>query len=276
MTGRTPAPLTRRKALGLSLAVSGVTAAAARRWRAEEIRRFSAPEAHQAVAVDAEHFYAIGNHVIAQYDKKSGRRLAGWQCERGKPLIHLNSGVVREGWLYCAHSNYPEVPMASSVEIWETKGLRHAKTHSFGIFAGSATWLDSREGHWYVTFGHYGNRAGEANRDPRWTTLIQFDSSWRRLQAWVYPEQVLSRLGDYTISGGIFGPDNTIFCTGHDHPEIYVLRFPEGGSNLVLKDTFVTPSKGQGIAWDPSQAGILYSIDRATREVIVTRVFTDG
>jgi hypothetical protein len=224
------------------------------------------------VAVDAEHFYAIGNHVIGKYHKNTGKRLSGWECEPGKPLVHLNSGLVRSGVLYCAHSNYPKVPVVSSIEMWETKTLRHTGAHSFGISEGSATWVDSREGRWYVTFGHYGRRAAEPNRDPRWTTLVQFDSEWRRLQGWVYPEEVISRLGEYSISGGVFAPDGTLFCTGHDNPEIYVLSFPEGGSTLVLRNTFATPNKGQGISWDPAEAGILYSIDRGAREVIVTRL----
>jgi outer membrane protein assembly factor BamB len=236
------------------------------------MRRFKAPEANQAVAVDAAHFYAIGNHVVGKYEKRTGERVALWQCEAGKPLNHLNSGVVREGVLYCAHSNYPGVPMVSSIETWETKTLRHSGSHSFGIFAGSATWIDFRAGHRYVTFAHYGNRAAEPNRDPRWTTLIQFDAEWRQVQGWVYPEEVIAKLGQYSISGGVFAGDGKLFCTGHDNPEIYVLRFPEGGSTLALEETFAVPNQGQGIAMDASELGTLYAIDRAKGEVIVIRV----
>jgi hypothetical protein len=263
--------LTRREALAVPLSIA-ILRAAPSRWRSEEVQRYATPEANQAVAVDADHFYAIGNHVIAKYGKKDGKRLTSWECEKGKPLIHLNSGIVRSGVLYCTHSNFPGVPMTSSIEMWDTGTLRHISTHSFGSFVGSATWLDFYEGRRYVTFGHYGNRAAEPNRDPRWTSLLEFDSDWRRLQGWVYPEEVVSRLGQYTISGGVFGPEGKIFCTGHDNPEIYVLRFPQGGSTLVLEDTFSTPNHGQGIAWDPSQPDTLFAIDRAKREVIVMRV----
>ena len=262
------APLSRRGALCLPL----LLAAPARRWRCEELRRFAAAEAHQAVAVDESHFYAIGNHVVAKYDKKTGRRVAGWECERGKPLIHLNSGAVRAGVLHCAHSNYPAVPMASSIERWDAGTLEHTGSHSFGIYAGSATWIDFRLGEPHVTFGHYGNRAAEPGRDPRWTTLVQFDANWRRLQAWVYPDEVISRLGQYTISGGVFAPGDRILCTGHDNPEIYVLTFPKGGSTLVLEDTFAVPNHGQGIALDPAEPDTLYSIDRANQQVIVSRL----
>lgn len=219
--------LTRRQALCLPLAAA--SAAAEGRHRTEEIRRFKAPEAHQAVAVDAEAFYAIGNHILARYDRKTGRRLAAWECERAKPLIHLNSGVVRDGVLYSAHSNFPGIPMVSSIEMWDAKTLRHQASHSFGIYGGSATWLDVKDGRWFVTFGHYGNTAAEPGRDPRWTTLVEFDSEWRHRRGWVYPEEVLSKLGAYTISGGVFAPGGALLCTGHDHPEIYLLGFPRGG-----------------------------------------------
>ncbi len=222
--------------------------------------------------MDERCFYAIGNHAVAKYDKVSGKRLDGWECERGRPLIHLNSGVVRAGVLYCAHSNYPGVPMVSSIEMWDTTTLRHNGSHSFGIFAGLATWVDFHQGHRYVCFGHYANRAAEPNRDPRWTTLIQFDEVWTPRQSWVYPDEVLAKLGQYTISGGVFTPGETIFCTGHDNAEVYVLRIPEGGSTLVLESVFETPNKGQGIALDPSDPSLLYAIERGTKEVLVIRV----
>lgn len=272
MTERESARIARRTVLSLPLATGALRAEPGRRWTCEEVRRFPAPEANQAVAVDAAHFYAIGNRVVAKYDKTTGKRIAIWECESGKPLTHLNSGIVRAGVLYCAHSNFPGVPMVSSIETWDAKTLRHTGSHSFGIFAGSATWFDWHGGNWYGTFAHYGGSGGEPNRDPRWTTLLQFDAQWRPLQGWVYPQEVVAKLGQYSISGGVFAPDGRIFCTGHDEPEMYAIRFPEGGSTLVLEDTFATPIHGQGIAWDPSSPGTLYGISRSTREVVLTRI----
>ena len=145
-------------------------------WRSKEVRRWPAPEANQAVAVDARHFYAIGNHVIAKYDKKTGQRVSDWECEKGNPLIHLNSGIVRDGVLYCAHSNYPSVPMVSSIEMFDTKTMRHTGTHSFGIVDGSATSIDFRQGRWYVTFGHYGtsreNRIATRATPILWNSML--------------------------------------------------------------------------------------------------------
>jgi hypothetical protein len=123
-----------------------------------------------------------------------------------------------------------------------------------------------------VTFAHYKSNADEVARDPRWTTLIQFDGDWRQRQSWVYPDEVVSKLGTFSISGGVFTRDGKLYCTGHDNPEVYVLRFPEGGSTLALEETFAMPMKGQGIALDPVDASLLYGIDRAKREIVVTRV----
>lgn len=260
--------MTRRSILALPFAA----AAAPQRRRAEELRRIPAPEANQGVAADDRHLYAIANHAIGKYDKQSGKRVALWECENGKPLVHLDSGVVHDGVLWCAHSNYPGVPMTSSIETWDAATLRHTGSHSFGIFAGSATWIDLRDGFRYVTFAHYRGASDEPSRDPRWTALIQFDSDWRQRQSWIYPAELVARLGDYSISGGVFTRDGKLFCTGHDNPEVYVLAFPQGGSSLVLEETIAMPMKGQGIALDPADAAILYGIDRARREIVVTRL----
>lgn len=162
--------------------------------------------------------------------------------------------------------------MLSSIETWATGSLRHVRSHSFGIEAGSATWVQFHQGYWYVTFAHYANRAAEPNRDPRWTTLLQFDPEWRRLQGWAYPAELLAKLGQYSISGGVFHPSGVMLCTGHDNPEIYVLGFPAGGSTLVLHDTIAAPIQGQGIALDPADPTVLYAIDRSAREIIVLRL----
>jgi hypothetical protein len=260
--------MTRRTILALPLAA----AASPQRRRFEEVRRIAAPEANQGVAADDRFVYAIANHAIGKYDRESGKRVAGWECENGKPLIHLDSGVVHEGVLWCAHSNYPGVPMTSSIETWDAATLRHTGSHSFGIFAGSATWVDLRDGFRYVTFAHYRGASDEASRDPRWTTLIQFDADWRQRQSWIYPAELVSRLGDYSISGGVFTRDGKLYCTGHDNPEVYVLSFPRGGSTLVLEETIAMPMKGQGIALDPTDSTILYGIDRARREIVAARI----
>ena len=260
--------ISRRSMLAMPLG-----AAAASTWRNEETRRSPAPEANQAVAVDADHFYAIGNHIVAKYDKKTGKRITASGMPEGR-AFDPSEQWDRARWslLYCAHSNYPGVPMISSIEMWDTKTMKHSGAHSFGIVDGSTTWIDYRQERWYVTFGHYGNQAGEPGRDARYTSLVEFDAGWRRVQGWAYPQTLVSKLGQYTISGGTFGPDGLLYCTGHDNPEIYVLSFPEGGGALKLEATFPAPNQGQGIAWDRSEPWTLYSIDRPKKEIIVTTV----
>jgi hypothetical protein len=262
--------MTRRGALLLPLAAA--LRAAAPTMRCEEVRRIPAPEANQAVAADDEFLYAIGNHAIGKYDKKTGKRVASWECENGKPLIHLDSGIIREGVLHCAHSNYPGVPMLSSIETWDVRTMRHTGSYSFGIFTGSATWMDMRAGYRYVTFAHYKGNGDEPGRDPRWTSLIQFDGDWRQRQAWAYPEEVVSRLGVMSLSGGVFAPDGRLYCTGHDNAELYVLRFPEGGSVLIVDEIVPTMIHGQGIALDPLDPTALYGIDRPGKQIIVARL----
>ena len=270
--------MTRRHLLQLSVAIAATPLAAAPTVRAqgrrvaEEVRRVPAREANQAVAADRTHLYAIDNHAIGKYDKQTGQRVGGWQCERGKPLIHLDNGVVHDGVLWCAHSNYPGVPMTSSIETWDAASLEHSSTYSFGIYEGSATWVDLRDGLRYVTFAHYRGSSDEPTRDPRWTTVVSFDAEWRRRQAWVYPDDVVEKLGNYSMSGGVFGPDGRLHCTGHDNAEIYVLTFPTGGSTLVLDEIVPMPMHGQGIALDPDDPTLLYGIDRPRREIVVARI----
>ena len=238
------------------------------------LKEFPAPEARQAVAVDSTCFYAIDNHAIGKYDKHTGQRLARWVGPDDGPIHHLNSGVVIGHLLYCAHSNYPHVPMSSSIEIWDTRTLQHVGNHSFGIYEGSATWVDYHDGSWWVVFANYATKGGQAGKDPSWTTLVRFDSSWVRREAWVFPDTVIERFRPYSNSGGSWGPDGLLYCTGHSRPELYVLKLPAAGCALDLVRIQPFPSPGQGIAWDRSEPGVLYSIDRGRRLVVVSRLQT--
>lgn len=63
-------------------------------WTHQELTRFPAAEAHQGVAVDATHFYAITNTAIGKYAKTTGENVGGWQARKNSPFKHLNAGVV--------------------------------------------------------------------------------------------------------------------------------------------------------------------------------------
>jgi outer membrane protein assembly factor BamB len=101
---------------------------------------------------------------------------------------------------------------------------------------------------------------------------VEFDDEWRRLKAWTFPEEMVERFGDYSSSGGAFGPDGRLYITGHDHKELYVLSFPKGGSEFIWLDTIAIESEGQAFRWDPGHPWTLYSIVKGTREVIVSRI----
>ncbi len=233
-----------------------------------EVRRFPSPAARQAVAVDAEHVYVIANRRIEKLDKRSLRKVAEWSGPEGGPIVHFNSGVVIDGRLHCAHSNYPGVPMLSSIEIFDTANLEHVGSHSFGISDGSITWVDRRQGHWWAGFAHYAGRGGEPGRGPEWSRVVRFDRDWRRVGSWAYPGELIERFDAYSNSGAVWGPDGLLYATGHDAREIYVLRLPAAGSLLELIEILPAPMAGQGIAWDPSVPRRLYGIVKKERVVV--------
>jgi hypothetical protein len=186
--------------------------------------------------------------------------------------VHLNSGVLIGDRLYAAHSNYPDLPMVSSIEIFDANTLEHVGTHSFGIFAGSATWIDRRDGFWWVAFANYEGRGGEPAKGPAWTTLVKFDDGWRPAGGYVFPAEVVERFGTRSSSGGAWGPDGYLYATGHDAAEVYVLRLPRAGSVLELVETVPVEAEGQGIAWDRSDPQALYTIIKRERTVVVSRM----
>ena len=238
----------------------------------EPVKRYEAEEARQGVALDEEHFYAIGNYYLGKYLKRDGSKLAHWECPEGEPLTHLNAGLVVGDRFYLAHSNYPGVPALSSVEIFDSENLEWVESHSFGHGLGSLTWMDQKDGKWYACFAFYGNRAKEPGRDPKWTQVVEFDSEWRRLQAWTFPAELIEKFGDYSSSGGAFGPDGLLYLTGHDNQELYVVDFPKGGSEFVWLDTIEIEAEGQAFAWDAAAPWTLYSILKSDRQVIVSRI----
>jgi hypothetical protein len=266
----------RARHLLLSLYLVAAAASAAQGSRElDEIARFSAAEARQGVAVDASHFYAVSDRAIGKYDKWSGALVTKWEGAKDGPIIHLDSGVVVDGKLYAAHSNYPAEPMTSSIEIYDTATLRHTGSHSFGIMWGSCTWLDRHDGAWWAVFANYSRVFGTSQRpygNSYWTTLVKFDDRWQWQQAWIFPNSVIRRSEPMSISGGSWGPDGQLYVTGHDHAEVYVMRLPRAGSVLEHVETIPFAVHGQGIAWDRSQPGVLYGISRPNSHVVAARV----
>jgi len=233
----------------------------------EQIREFVIREANQGVGVDARHFYAIDNQAIGKYDKKTGALVKRWQGEKDGPIRHLDGALLMDSKLYAAHSNYPEWPMTSSLEIWNANTLEHIGTHSFGINWGSLTWVDFYDGYWWMTFANYDVLLGPG-RTPYGnklaTQMIKFTPDFKMVESWVLPKSLLDRFEDMSNSGGSWGPDGFLYLTGHDPAELYRVRLPKFGSVLELVDVIPMNVRGQGIAWDRSDPGVIYGVIRAT------------
>jgi hypothetical protein len=238
---------------------------------AQVVRRYAAVEANQAVAVDGQYFYAIDNAAIGKYEKSSGTRVARWAGKPTGAIAHLNSGIVHDGLLYCAHSNYPDTPMVSSLELFDTDRMAHVRHIPLPNGMGSATWVDQRDGAWWVTFANYAGEGGEPGKGPDATTLVRFDRDWREQGAWYFPRALVSRWDGMSSSGGAWADERPLLTTGHHARELYVLELPASGRELVLTGMISIESEGQGIAFDRA-AGLLYSIQRRTREVLVSKL----
>jgi hypothetical protein len=254
--------------VGLLASTAG-TAACAR--EPDVVRRYDASEATQAVALDAEFFYAIGSAEIGKYDKNTGQRVAGWKERPGGPVAHLNSGIVVEQQLYCAHSNFPETPMVSSIEVFDPATMTHVRSMALPSGYGSATWIERTDRDWWVTFAHYSGSGGEPGRGSEHTRLVRFDSEWRPTGAWSFPSAVVERWDGMSSSGGVWLRPGRFLTTGHHAPEVYVLDLPASGTELVLRETLASAARGQGIAIDRASE-LLYSIQRDTRQVLVSRL----
>lgn len=243
-------------------------------WTFTEVRRIPAPEAHQGVASDGEFIYAIGDHALGKYRKTTGERVAGWECPKGEPLIHMNAGIVYRGVLVCAHSNFPGVPMMSSVEQFDLATLKPVGSRSLGRTDGSLTWIDRYQDGWVACFVHYGRTGGEPGRGPEWARLVQYDNEWRQLGGWTFPADLVAKLGErgFSFSGGAFGPGGNLFVTGHDEPTLFVLGIPTSGTTLQWLASIPIAAHGQAFGWDPREPGAFYSISRQAVEIIVGRV----
>ena len=227
-------------------------------------------DAHQGVGVGAKRVYAIGSRSISAHDKLTGNLLAQWKPGKSGNWIHLDSGLVLDGRLYCAHSNFPLLPMTGSVEIFDAVTLAWQARHVFEDPPGSCTWIDWHEGHWWVCFAHYNGFGGDPRIDHSATTLVRYSADWEEMQRWRFPKAVLARFGSYSCSGGSWGPDGFLYCTGHDAAEVYKLKVSDKREELELIEVKALACFGQGIAWDRTseESRNLYSIKRRSHEVV--------
>lgn len=235
-----------------------------------ELKRYPAPQAKQGVVANKKYFIVFSNDSIVKYDKKTGKEVSSFYSNK---LIHLNSGILRGNKLYCAHSNYPALPMWSSMEVWNIKTMKHIATHSFGIEYGSCTWIEKFKGSYYVMFAHYGTPGKmEPGKDVSWSQLVKFNKHWQKQEAWVLPQELIKKIEPFSLSGGVITKEGKILCSPHHNKELYLLEFPAQGAELVLSKTIATSINGQAIAWDTFEKDVLWGISRDTREVIKTKM----
>lgn len=256
--------------IGATLA--GLSATVEAQTTFTQVAEFSIDDANQGVGVDEDYFYPVDNTVIAKY-KKDGTFVAR-RDYKSLGMIHLDSAVVIHGKIYAAHSNYRRFPMTSSIEVFDADTLDHLGSHSIGIGLGSLTWLDEHDGFFYGAFANY-DRTGQlpdgTNVDLPYgtkynSTVVKFDKNWQVLEGWIFPVELLDKFEDMSNSGGTWGPDGSLYLSGHDPAEVYKIRFPKVGSILEVEETIPANIRGQGIAWDRSKPGMFYGIIRATDE----------
>lgn len=220
-----------------------------------QTRAIPAEEAFQAAAADKEFVYAISNQSVGKYSRTTGERVA---VSKGEAK-HLNSGFFWNGQLHCAHSNYPLKPEQSQIKALDTQSMQLSTRKDFGDIGGSLTWVLRHEDHWWCNFAYYG-----AENDR--TFLVKFDDEWREQDRFAYPLELISELGAYSLSGGVWRGEN-LFVTGHDDAVLFQLRLPESGDVLEYVGRQDIPFTGQGIASDPFTGGLV-GINRSKRLMV--------
>lgn len=236
------------------------------------IRTYEVPFSRQGVAVDSSYFYVINNSSISKHQKLDGRLVDFWEDEDSL-IHHMNSGIIIDEKLYTVNSNYPDFPMASSLEIFDPNTLEHIDNHSFGILNGSATWLDEYAGYWFVAFAHYTGRGSEPGKSNAWTRLVKFDREWKQLESWIFPEELVEKFESRSNSGGLILPDGRVVCTGHDNFEVYLLEFPKKGYSLIWTKTIQVGSFGQGIAYEKAgHSHYIYGVVKKENKIVVSKI----
>jgi len=227
------------------------------------------PFARQGVAVSAKALYAVSDHGIEALDRRTGRVIA--RISDDSRYHHLNSCIVRRT-LVCAHSNFPALPMASSIETFDLATLRPVASHPLAEHRGSLTWIAPWGEGWLACFANYDGHGGAPGRDHT-ATLIEYLSPRLTVER-IYrlPSAVLDRLAPHSASGGAVGRDGLLYVTGHDRPEAYVLAMPKRGDVLRHVATIPMPTDGQAIAFDPVAPLLLWSIDRDRRQLVASLV----
>lgn len=228
------------------------------RLQAPLVFALAAPEAGHAAAADAAHVYGVTHFVIGQYAKTDGSLTARWVGDSGGPIAKLSSCIAREAQLWCANTNHHHAAIASSIEVFDTTAMRHAKSISLGLRPeGALVWFDAVEGGWL---------AGFTDADGA-SVVVRFDADWRRVAGWVLPETVTSSLTADGVTGGGVGPEGLLYLMGGARGVLFAMAQPAMGPTLVHVATIALDAHAQAFAWDPAAARVVYAVDHRQREV---------
>ncbi|MEM5518023.1 hypothetical protein WNY37_13785 [Henriciella sp. AS95] len=238
------------------------------RLEADLLNTWEAPEARQGTAADEDAVYAIVNHVIARYDRETGELEERWVGPRKGLIRHINSCFVDGDDLVCANSNHPEVPMASSIEVFDKHTLEHRSSHSLGLMdEGSLVWFDQVSDGWIAGFAHYNDETGLPYKTNAYAGVYSFDSEWRKTGGWMLPNALVELMAPQAASGGEIGPDGLLYLMGHDRKEIYVVAKPSMGPKLIHVATIDIGAEGQAFAFDTDGSRHLVAISRPNGEI---------
>jgi endonuclease/exonuclease/phosphatase family metal-dependent hydrolase len=214
-----------------------------------------APEAKQAAAADERFVWAVTNKRVALYDRVTGQKIS----ESPESALHFNGAFLKEGRLYLAHSNHPETPARSDIQLFDSETASLDLFHDFCESDGYLNWAVYHDDAWWCFFAHYGE-------DNAKSYLAKFDSQWSELQRWRCPKSILSQLGRHSLSGGIWR-GSELLVTGHDDPVLFRLSLPDCGDELNHVGTDTIPFTGQGFA-DDSATGGLVGIHRLNKRIL--------
>ena len=236
---------------------------------------FFSIDAVQGIAVDERHVCALSGRNVSRHDKWSGMALTRSAPSKGDAgIVHLNGGVIHDGRLIAAHSDWPALPTRSSVEVWNTETLERVRTYSFGTRRGAFTRLDRHAGCWWGAFTDYGQLAREhpleqTARDFAGTRLVKMSDEFDILRTWTYPIGLLERFAPMSNTRGSRGPDSRLYLTGYDQSEAYIVTLPSTANELVWVETVDLPKiEGQEIAWDRSvESAVFHGVNRSRRQI---------
>ncbi len=258
-----------RRAAWMAMGIEEYVPPVPQELSATKLEDFTAMEATQGVAADEKYFYAVANYVLAKYERKTGALVKRWIGKRGGLIRHMNSCYAEAGKLYCANSNHPQLPMASSIEIFDAKTMTHVESKSFGVMdEGSLVWFDHYKDGWIAGFAHYDDETGLPYKDHSYASVVTYDRDWRKTGGYALPASILEKMAPQAASGGAIGDDGRLYVMGHDLPEMYVLDFPEMGPVMIHVATIAAPAEGQAFAFDPKEPRRVWAISRPNGKVV--------